>query len=130
MKAIDEDGTSFKLWQRRMGHANRCVTQKMLYNDCYGTKASLNLEEPTYEACVQANATKQPNDGDLVEGSLENTIISDVRGSFKKPKAGGKRLFVSFTVIPHRYVRLLLIDSRVEIPAQCRNFIARFDETA
>lgn len=60
----------------------------------------------------------------LVEGSPKNTIYSDACGPFKKPTAGGMSLLVTILVIPHRYVKVLLIDSRAEIPVRFRNFTA------
>lgn len=112
---------------RRMGHTGRMVFQEMITSEEFSMRPS---DEPTASLCdtwIYLEGTKNLCKRNLMDGSFENTINTDVCGQPRIATVRGKRLFVTFTVIPHRNVRFSFIKSRKEICDPCHKFIAWVD---
>lgn len=108
-----------------MGHANGVAVEQVIDNPFYCKKAGMLREIFSFETCLQTNATKQSNNGKLVEILESKTIQVDVYSRFKRGKFCENNFFVAFKITSHGYTYFKLIRNRDEDSVHSKNLIHR-----
>lgn len=89
-------------------------------NEIHSMQADILLGSISWEACVQAKATKKPATGSFVKNSKSMVVHKDLCGRFKQSTVGGKMIFVTFTAVPHRCPNIKLIKSQCAGHLHCK----------
>lgn len=93
---------NFALWHNGIRRSNLSTIESMIKCQLYGMKSKLEPKTPNCEKCERTKATKQPVTMERIKNCPDVTIHSDVCRPLNEPTVGGKHLFVTFTVTPHR----------------------------
>lgn len=119
--------SNYDLWHKRMHHCSSYAGEHLLKGGTYGMKLNVNFDIQIRNTCLQTKFKKLPATGKLVKGSPDIIVQTCVWSPIKPPTIGDENLFVTFTFTPRCLVRMILINSRDEVPVFCPNFIQWVD---